>query len=574
MTSKTAATDRPDRLTPETVARIRARLEQLYGERADDCLQRILAAVGKYPIPDRPAGWSERDVVLITYGDQIKQDGGPALPALTEFLTSSGLTELINTVHVLPFFPYSSDDGFSVIDYRQVAPQIGDWDDMRQLSRHFDLMFDLVLNHCSQHSGWFQKYLAGEEPYARFFIEADPQADLTRVTRPRSSPLLTPFETSRGRRHLWTTFSADQVDLDFHEPAVLVEFIDILLFFVSQGMRIVRLDAVAYLWKEVGTSCIHLPQTHQVVKLLRDLVEAVAPHVLIITETNVPHRENVGYFGDGDEAHLVYQFSLPPLLLDAFLSRDGGPLRRWLDGLGTTPPGTTFFNFTASHDGIGVRPLEGLVTRQRFDRLVAAAQQRGGLIGTKRDADGNDTPYELNITYVDALGEPDGMDRSLHARRFLSSQAVMLALPGIPGVYFHSLLGTQNDDRGVRESGVARRINRRKFTLPELGAPLAEPDSLASQIFAGYRKLLERRIGQPAFHPDGACRLWDCGRPELLAFERSAPDGSQSILCVTNFAAEDRTFQHPRGGRDLLSAADVAAGSVNISAFQSMWIQM
>lgn len=574
MTSNQNASGPSPSPPPNTVEKMRARLEFLYGPRAGACLQNLLQTMAKYPVSSEPRSWSQRDVVLITYGDQVRQPDGPSLPGLTEFLTSGELTRLIDTVHILPFFPYTSDDGFSVVDYRQVQPEMGDWGDVRQLARHVDLMFDLVLNHCSQQSPWFRKYLAGEEPFTRFFVEADPGDDLSQVTRPRSSPLLTAFETSRGRRHVWTTFSADQVDLNFAEPAVLVEFIDILLFFVSQGARIIRLDAIAYLWKEVGTTCIHLPQTHEVVKLMRDVLNAVAPHVLLITETNVPHAENVSYFGDGDEAHMVYQFSLPPLLLDAFLSQDAAPLRDWLAGLEATPPGTTFFNFTASHDGVGVRPLEGLVSTERFERLVEAAKQRGSLVGTKRNPDGNDTPYELNITYVDALGEPDGMDGERHARRFLSSQAVMLALPGVPGIYFHSLVGTQNDYDGVRKTGIARRINRRKFQLAELRETLSHADSLQAKIFAGYQDLLGARIEQPAFHPDGACRVLDLGDPALLAFQRTSCDEAQRIQCVTNVSGEPRSFEWPEAGRDILTRRDVPAGAVTTEPYHTLWIEV
>ncbi len=572
MTSESIHSDRS--LPQSTIERIRPRLDLLYGSRADECLEGILRVAAQYAASDTPATWSERDVVLITYGDQVQQSDGPALPALTEFLTGNGLTEMINTVHILPFCPYSSDDGFSVIDYRRVDEQIGDWGDVRQLSRHVDLMFDLVLNHCSQQSDWFRKYLAGETPFTRYFIEADPNADLSQVTRPRSLPLLTPFDTSRGQRHLWTTFSADQIDLNFAEPAVLVEFVDILLFYVSQGARIVRLDAVAYLWKEIGTRCIHLPQTHEVVKLLRDVLDAVAPHVLLLTETNVPHAENVSYFGGGDEAHMVYQFSLPPLLLDAFLSHDARPLQAWLGGLDATPPDTTFFNFTASHDGIGVRPLEGLVSSERFNQLVEAAKQRGSLIGTKRDPSGADTPYELNIAYVDALGEPEGLDAGLHARRFLSSQAVMLALPGVPGVYFHSLVGTQNDYDGARQSGISRRINRRKFQLHELRQRLDDADSLPARIFTGYQHLLRTRVEQPAFHPDGACVSVDLGPPSLLAFDRTSCDGSQRILCITNVAPQPCEFQLPAAGRELLTRRDAPEGLTSIASYQTMWVQL
>jgi sucrose phosphorylase len=510
---------------------IRDRLENLYGARAQEADDRIAeclrsnahlvnSRVDVDPRMDTHGGatfsphprWSERDVVLITYGDQIhpsenRPHNATPLATLREWLSFEQLQGLLSVVHLLPFSPYSSDDGFSVIDYRQVASEIGTWDDVRDLADDFDLMFDLVLNHVSAHSEWFAEYRRGEPPWEHFFIECDPEEDLSQVTRPRSLPLLTPVETVEGERHVWTTFSSDQVDLNFAEPAVLAEMLDILLEYVDRGARIVRLDAIAYLWKRLGTNCIHLPETHQVVKLMRDVLDLVAPEVILLTETNVPHRENVSYFGDGDEAHMVYQFSLPPLVLDAFIHADATPLKNWLASLEPPEPGTTYFNFTSSHDGIGMRPLEGLVSDERLHSLVEAVRKRGGRVNTRRRADGSEAPYELNVTYVDALGgdasvEGDGVAYDdEHLRRFMATQAIMLSLQGIPGVYFHCLVGSPNDLDAVEQSGQNRRINRHKYRWDELIAATST-DSFQRKVLAEYSRMLEIRRHQPAFHPD------------------------------------------------------------------------
>jgi len=445
------------------------------------------------------------------------------------------------------------------------------------LNERVDLMFDLVLNHVSQRSGWFEDYLSGVEPFSRYFIEVDPSQDLSAVTRPRSLPLLTPFETNRGTRHLWTTFSADQIDLNFAEPDVLIEMLDILLLYVEQGARFVRLDAIAYLWKEIGTNCIHLSQTHEVVKLMRDVLDEVAPHVVLLTETNVPHDENVSYFGQGDEAHMVYQFSLPPLLLEALLSQDAQPLKRWLVGLEATRPGTTYFNFTASHDGVGVRPLEGLVSSERFERLVDGIRARGGLVSTKRNSDGTDTPYELNISYLDALSSPEAPDSQLQVRRFLTSQAIMLSLRGIPGVYFHSLVGTPNDHAGVEASGHARRINRRKYTLRELSDTLSGEGSVQQLVFRGYQNLLRTRIRQPAFHPDAAQTVFETTDPAVVAFLRGEPESGQAILVAANFSDQPKRFQYSdhtqaRYDKDLISGNPIGDhGVVDLEPYQTVW---
>lgn len=565
------------------IARVRTRLAELYGDRAELCLQNLLQLAERYePSLPRHAGprWTQRDIVLITYADQVRSRDRSALHALHLFLMKTGLDQLLSTVHILPFFPYSSDDGFSVIDYRAVDQSAGTWDDVRRLGQDFDLMFDLVLNHVSQKSHWFREFLAGNENYLPYFIDLDPGTDLSAVVRPRSLPLLTPFQTSRGTRHVWTTFSADQVDLNFADPAVLVEMVDILLYYVQQGARIVRLDAIAYLWKQVGTSCIHLSQTHTVVKLFRDLLEALAPNVLLLTETNVPHEENVSYFGAGDdEAHMVYQFSLPPLLLEAFLSKDTRPVMRWLESLEAAGPGTTYFNFTASHDGIGVRPLEGLLESERFRRLIEETKARGGLVSTRRLPDGADSPYELNITYLDALGEPGSLEPELHARRFLVSQAVMLALRGIPGIYFHSLVGTRNDHAGVKQSGQARRINRRKFYLEELMEAVSSPGSVQNLVFEGYRRLLETRFAQPAFHPDAEQEVWDVREAPVVAFLRSDQEQGQRILVLANVSDRecDVDISQARGvtfTRDLLGAGELPSRtSFTLKPYQVAWLE-
>eukprot|EP00913_Durusdinium_trenchii_P028306 g26534.t1 len=533
----------------EVQQRMLQKLSLLYGDKAADCLARIEKRAGQFSPPGQQNGnsqlWNQSDIALITYGDQIQTEGEPPLRTLDRFLKEVDVGELLQIVHILPFCPYSSDDGFSVIDYRAVDSNLGDWSDVAALNQSHDLMFDLVLNHCSSESAWFRDAIAGTEPYVDYFIEPAADDDLSGVTRPRSTPLLTTYETSSGPRDFWTTFSADQIDLNFANPDVLLEMLDILLTYVERGARIIRLDAIAYLWKQPGTSCIHLDETHAVVKLMRDLLDAVAPGTILLTETNVPHAENISYFGDGDEAQMIYQFSLAPLLLDAFLNSDAGPFVDWLSNLGETPPDTTYFNFTASHDGVGVRPLEGLVSAERFDRLVQAVRDRGGQVSLKRNPDGSDSPYELNTTYFSALGEPGGLPVDVHVRRFLSSQAIMLALKGIPGIYFHSLFATPNDHAGVEETGRARTINRRKFGLEELRDILSDPNGAEATTFAGYRKLLAVRVEQPAFHPNAPQRVIRLDEPSVIAFLRGDNETGQQILLESKL--EDATRAYPLG---------------------------
>ena len=560
--------------------RIAARLRRLYGERSADCHDRLRGLIAFHRSSLRrstasSALWDQTSSVLITYGDTVRSPHELPLRTLERFLDRY-LRGAVDLVHVLPFCPSSSDDGFSVIDYRAVDPALGSWDDLRRLGRRFGLMFDLVLNHASRQSRWFESYLAGTPPHDGFFLEASPDDDLSTVVRPRSSPLLTPVETARGQRHVWTTFSDDQIDLDYGNPALLLELLEVFLRYLSFGARVVRLDAVAYLWKELGTSCIHLPQTHEVVKLLRDVADLVAPGTLILTETNVPHRENISYFGDGDEAHAVYQFSLPPLLLHALHSGDARYLNDWAGALPTLGPTCTFLNFTASHDGVGVRPLEGLLPRAELTRLIEATRVRGGRVSLKRDADGRDSPYELNITYFDALGMP-GEPPALHVARFLCSQTVALSLRGIPAIYLHSLTATSNDLEGVAASGRARSINRRRWDEFELRRRLATPASTAHQVFFEYRRRLRCRARHPAFHPDASQELMDAG-DALFVITRRAPSGGEVVLAVHNLSPHHvalpaaLTAQLERRRWSDLLTAEEGDDVTSLAPYQCRWL--
>ena len=563
---------------------IKAKLATLYDDRDGEALAGIDTLADRYAGLAAGRGdaagdlWDETDAVLITYGDMVRDPAsGHALEAQRRWLLDGGLKGRLSAVHLLPHFPYSSDDGFSVIDYRAVDPAVGDWGDVSKLGGDFDLAFDYVLNHCSAENAWFQSFLKNEEPHRDWFIVEDPDDPrLKEVTRPRTHPLLTPFETAAGTKHVWTTFSADQVDLNFANPQVLVEMLDVLLGYAQKGARILRMDAIAYLWKRLGTTCIHLPETHLVLKLMRDVLDAIAPGTLILSETNVPHAENISYFGGGDEAHLVYNFSLPPLLLDALTTGDGQYLNAWLRGLREPGTGMTYFNFTSSHDGVGVRPMEGLAPPERLDGLVAAVEARGGQVSRKANPDGSKTPYELNCTYFSALSNPEAGDseaaRDLHVRRFLSSQAVMLALKGIPGIYFHSLVGTPNWTAGVEQTGRARTINRRKFTRGELDAHLSDPTAKA--VFEGYHRLLELRRKYDNFHPEAGQTVLDLG-PGVIAFVRHPmKTPGCRMLCLTNLTGEPTEVYYDgwSAGGDCLMTGEQTTLDVTLDPWQTRWL--
>ena len=529
------------RLKSDFKEKLQPRLAFLYGDdEVERLLERIALVSGRYSFLEKRCSldhpcWDATSCMLITYGDMIKSAGEAPLVTLHRFLKDY-LKDIVSGVHILPFFPYSSDDGFSVIDYRKVDRNLGTWDDISVIADDFKLMFDLVLNHCSSHSHWFHDFISSVAPARDYFIEEDPEVDLSMVVRPRTSPLLTPVQTVLGEHYVWTTFSADQVDLDFSNPDVLLEMIDILLGYVSRGAAVIRLDAIAYLWKEIGTTCINLPQTHEVVKLLRDVLDSATPGTVLLTETNLPHEENISYFGDGDEAQLVYQFSLPPLLLHTLQSGSSRHLQDWAGSIAPPPPGCSFLNFTASHDGIGVRPLEGLLSQDEIDRVVKTVRTCGGLVSSRQGQDGEEVPYELNITYFDAMKDPDRPeDLSWQALRFLCSQIIMLSLRGVPAIYFHSLTASRNNHEGVAETEQNRTINRGRWQDDELRSLLADGKTVTSRVFRAYSDLLSKRRQESAFHPDTPQQIVDS--PESLFVVLRTPETGKAITCVHNVSS-------------------------------------
>lgn len=517
----------------------------IYGDDAvDHCLHETHALLEKYDLtpPQEEIKyedvWSHKDQILITYGDMVQPRVGEAVDKLHvqhQFLNEYA-KDFISTIHILPFFPSSSDDGFSVVDYKRVDSRLGGWEDIGALSKDYRLMGDLVMNHVSRYSMWFKKYLEKQKPYTDYFIEVDPETDMSSVTRPRSSPVLTPVHTEEGEKFVWTTFSDDQIDVNFSNPELLFRYIDIFLFYISEGLSLIRLDAVAYIWKELGTSCIHLPETHEIVKMMRTIVDHYVPETTIITETNVPHKENISYFGEGDEAHMVYQFSLPPLLLHAILTENASYLTDWAGSLKKLPKNCTYFNFTASHDGIGVRPLEGLVPQDEFDGLVEGIKKRGGFVSEKQNEDGSMSPYELNITYFDAFSDYNG-SQSLQEKRYICSQLIMLSLQGVPGIYFHNLTATRNNIRGVSITGRYRTINRKKWKYEELVDLLSDPDTNTYRIFNRYKDILLKRNQHPAFHPFGSQKVYKIDS-DVFCILREDPANIERILVVANLKTE------------------------------------
>jgi sucrose phosphorylase len=569
-------------------ARLTTLIKQIYPDLDADILSsKIVEAFWPEGAKPRKRGrlptnnlWTERDALLITYGNSILDGAHKPLDLMHDFLLTR-LKGVVNGVHILPFFPYTSDDGFAVSDFRAVDPQLGDWPDINRIAQDFHLMSDLVLNHVSSQGTWFNAYLQGQAPYDKFFFEASPEDDLSAIVRPRTTPLLQQVETAKGTRHVWCTFSHDQIDLDFRNPEVLLEFLRIIRLHVENGVRIVRLDAVAFLWKQVGTSSIHLPQTHAIVQLMRMLCDYAAEPIILLTETNVPRAENLSYFGNRNEAHAIYNFPLPPLILHAMMSGSAKYLRKWQSGMPPAQMGCAYLNFTASHDGIGMRPAEGILPAEEQAKMIETIKDIGGLVSMRSLPDGGgEAPYEINTTFYAASGQTFAGEDGYHFDRFICSQTIVMSLEGIPAFYIHSMLATPNDHAQVKRRGMNRAINRHRWDYPTLNARLEDPSSPQARVLAALSDRLRIRADQPAFHPN-ATQFTMPSNDSVFGVWRQSLDRHQSIFALHNVSNTVQKVSHISMNLidddewiDLLTGEkiDMMQEAISLAPYQCRWI--
>ena len=529
------------------MAAIRERLMKVYGEETagkyTEIIETMINNARKKQKEQKKVKWDEKDVVLITYGDQIYKTGEKTLKTFDDF-SEKYFKNVFELVHFLPFFPYSSDDGFSVIDYKKIHENMGDWADIEKIRKNFRLMFDFVCNHISAKSEWFQEYLKCNPEYDNFFIAIDKNTDLSLVTRPRTLPLLSEFDTACGKKYIWTTFSDDQIDLNFENPEVLIKMLDVLLFYLEKGADWIRLDAVGFMWKEAGTTCIHHEKTHEIIKLFRDAAEQTAPGTVIITETNVPHKDNISYFGNGrDEAQMVYQFPLPPLVIYTFMHGDSSAISRWASNLEVPGDEVTYFNFLASHDGIGINPVRGIIEEEEILEMVRNLEKEGALVSYKKNTDGTLSPYEINSSYINAVSRKNDTDE-MKTGKFLNAQAVLLAFKGVPAIYVHSILGSENYYEGVKITGMNRTINREKLEYGKITSELENKNGIRSRIYNRLKELIKARKTEKSFNPD-AEQIIQNFSSEVFSFIRISVDKEEKILIINNISDKEITLKIP-----------------------------
>ena len=558
----------------------------LYGRnRAQNIFKKINKLIDRYQknnvskIP-KTDFLNEKDVVLITYGDNIQATDKNPLKSLFKF-ADEYLDQAINIIHILPFYPYSSDDGFSVIDYKKVNPVLGDWKDIEDVGQKFNLMFDLVANHISSESIWFKEYLRGNPKYDDYFIDIDKDADLSSVTRARTHPLLTKFKRKGEDIYLWTTYSPDQIDINFANENVLLEIINVILFYASKRARVIRLDAIGHIWKKLGTTCINLKETHYLIQLIRTVLDEVFPDTLLLTQTNVPHKENVGYFGDGyNEVQLIYQFALPLLVLHTFYTGDASRLLEWASHIKNVSDKTAFFNVLATHDGLGVVPVKAILIDKKIADIADKIKERGGFVSYKVLENGSKEPYEMNITYYSAIADSKNSEE-LNIKKFIASQAIILSLLGIPGIYIHSLFGTKNYLKGVEKTGQKRTINRKKLQYNKLKEDLENSDSREHKIFTEFMKLINKRKSEKAFHPNGKQEVLFLKRG-VFSLLRTSPDGKGKIIALHNVTDNIQKFCFTKNQYglnkkeylDIISEKAINIEKISLKPFQIMWLKI
>ncbi|WP_121640300.1 sugar phosphorylase [Virgibacillus sp. Bac330] len=557
----------------EFLNRLEIKLKEIYGDKYRssyiDSFKELIELWSSFQWKEvKPI--SEKSIYLITYGDSIYRENKPTLASLHEFLNEK-LAGIVTDVHVLPMFPYTSDDGFSVTNYREIQPKLGNWENIELLSKDYRLMFDFVANHISKESRWFQGYLNGEETYQDYFIPKDDSFDTSKVVRPRTSPLYHQYQGKNGVKTAWTTFSEDQVDLNFSYFPLLLEMTDILLLYASKGGTSIRLDAIGFIWKKSGTSSIHMPQAHAIIQLWRMILDYLQPNTQIITETNVPHQENISYFGDGtNEANMVYQFSLPPLVLFALTTHNSKKLSNWAEKIGKVSDTSTFFNFLASHDGIGMRPVEGILSEDEKELLVEKVKKNGGRISYKNNPDGTKSVYELNINYSDALMNEEDISEQMQVNKILAAHAILLSFIGVPAIYYHSILGSRNDLRGVQQSNINRRINREKLELQAIIKELGF-DSRRKGIFEGLLDMITIRKQEKSFSPYAEQEVLHLGG-NVFSLRRFCEKSEEEILFVVNVDSQPITIPIPATGVDLWSRQEVEE-QIRLNPYQFMWIK-
>ena len=519
---------------------------------------------------------SEKTSLIICYGDVVYSNEKGSIKVFQSFFQKN-LKKYFDTIHFLPFYPSSSDSGFAVKDHYKIEKRIGNWSDLKRISKYNNIMADIVINHSSARGLWFKNFLKRKKPGRDYFLTVNSKFNTSKVVRPRDHKLLKKIKIFDKSDYLWRTFSPDQIDLNFKNPSVLLRFIKIMIHLINNGITIFRLDAIAYLWKENGTKCINLRQTHEIIKLLRIISNYLNVETVIITETNLPENENLSYFGNSDEANWIYNFSLPPLLIHALLFENNSYLNKWSKNLPVTKLGNNYLNFIASHDGIGIRPTEGILNNKSLNNFLKRLKKNGSKFSYRKVQNKSKKVYEANITVFDALKKSDyDPQGKFFLERYVAAHSIMISFEGIPAIYFNSLFGKSNDEAKYVITGNNRDVNRYKWNYKNITKKLSDNKTKQSIFYHNIVNLLSIRRKQKAFHPSGIRHNINLG-PKLFCFKRESIDKKQSIICITNLSSKNQNAKLSKSlsnYKDLLNSKTKFKNEnlLTLRPFQTVWL--
>ncbi len=534
----------------------------------------------RYEEKSKDEKWDESYSVLITYADGVYKKGEATLITLRQLLNKQ-FGSLSKVVHILPFLKSTSDGGFAVSSHTSLEEKFGNWEDLKSISNNHYLMADLVLNHVSSSHPWVQQFIKCQEPGLSNVFSPSQNLDWKNVIRPRSSSLFSQINTSNGNKQVWTTFGPDQIDLNWLNPKMTIEFLNLIITYLSNGIKWLRLDAVGFIWKEPGTTCLHLPKAHSIVKILRILLLSLIKDGVLITETNVPQKENLSYLLPKDEADMAYNFPLPPLLLEAIITSRADILNKWICDWPELPETTTLFNFTASHDGVGLRALEGLMNENRIKDLLINCEKRGGLVSHRRLSNGEDKPYELNISWWSAMEDPGRDSNRFQYERFLLTQLLVMSLKGVPAFYLPALLASENDIKSFSMTGQRRDLNREKFKSENLSAVFKNPESNANKNLRYLRNAMDIRASLPQFHPKSEMKCLSKSRGDIVVIKRGV--GLNAVFTIHNMTENKVNYRfndleltklinNDLIMKDYLTSNKYNCNNIELNPFQVIWL--
>ncbi|PRR80785.1 sucrose phosphorylase [Clostridium vincentii] len=448
----------------------------------------------------------KNQVQLITYPDSLGGD----LKTLNKVLLKHFSDIFKGGVHILPPFPSSGDRGFAPLTYLEIEPKFGTWDDIRAIGENFDVLVDLMVNHISRQSLYFQDFLkkGPESEYADFFITLDKiwkdgepvQEDIDKMFLRRPLPYSTfKIEATGEEEKVWTTFGkadqSEQIDLDIKSDKVKQLLTDFFMNFSKQNVKIVRLDAVGYVIKKLGTSCFFVePEIYDFLDWIIELANSLG--IELLPEVHAPYEIQNKL---ADHGCWIYDFILPYSILDTLINKSSEKLCNYLK---VRPKKQ--FTMLDCHDGIPVKPdMDDLIDTKEARKLVDECIERGSnlsliLSEDYKAEDGFDV-HQIRCSYYSVLNCEDDA--------YLAARAIQFFAPGIPQVYYVGLLAGKNDVENVNKTGEGREINRHNFSLEEID------QSLEKEVVQRLLKLIRFRNEYSAFNGD--FKVLDCAKDEI-----------------------------------------------------------